>query len=233
MSLPFGFNYGMISEAEEAQLKARGIKGIKIPGRGNCEIVCKLINRDLHALVLKIIENCEENQLNPTDRVNEKIFDSCLVWPQITFEDKQNMPVGTIPSIVKIIMEKSGFILIDVKGRPIGPDVFSIPIQTTDTWDDITETELTELQKEFPVDRFDLKKSIIDTYVFIQRPMTKHDLTVSKNASDPELAIAKATTVWPKNVDWDSVPAGIVDNLVKALFSISGWDSEVEVEELV
>ena len=209
----------------------------RIPGRTgtgkpDCEIVCRSISRELHALVLKIIDNCEQNQINPTERVNEKIFDSCLIWPNISLDEKQAMPIGAIPSIIKIIMEKSGFVLVDVKGRPIGPDVFSIPLQKREPWDDITNEEWSQLEIEFPRSRFDLCKQIIDTYVFVQRPMTKHDLSITKNAGDPELAVARATTVWPKDVDWDLIPAGIIDNLVKSLFSISGWDSEVQVEEL-
>jgi len=164
----------------------------------------------------------------PLEQINEKIFDSCVLWPKLTIEEKMLLRVGDIPQISKSIQEKSGFINIDVLGRVLGPDDSTITLKDFDYWGDIPAEEKENLSKS----AFALFRLRVGRWVFAIRPMTRTDLKLAEQSNDPQMAIARSVIMWPNPVNWDSIPAGLVDTISKRAMDISGWDDTSEVEEL-
>lgn len=201
-----------------------------IPPSKNFEIIFKPLNHENMKHIVNMIYEAEKyNKPVPYTDINQRIFDSCVVFPEFTIEEKESLPVGIVPSVAKVIQEKSGFVDIDVFGRDFGPDMLSTMIRDFDYWGDVTEADLKALKKDCV---FQLFRVRIDRWVFIVRPMTRTDLQVASQSQDDSLALSRAVTMWPREIDWDTIPAGIVDILVKEVNKISGWNINASCEEI-
>ena len=197
------------------------------------EFVFKAISHSLYKRVATMAMEAEmQGRPLPIEDANEMIFDSCVVWPELTLEEKLKLPVGAIASCVKIIQEKSGFIDIDIYQRVLGPDTFTTTLKDHEYWGDIDEVQIEALKKE--VSPFSIHRVRIGRWVFVIRPMTRVDIQVASQSNDDQLTIARAVTMWPKEVRWDTIPAGIIDKLNRKANDISGWEiaDSAEVEEL-
>ena len=63
--------------------------------------------------------------------------------------------------------------------------------------------------------------------------MTRIDIQVASQSNDDQLTLAKSVTMWPKAVNWETIPAGIIEILSRKANDVSGWSDEVStVEEL-
>ncbi len=226
-------NKGKINDEELAQLKA-ALPGVPLfkwtsPNKKD-EVVFQPMTHDILKKITSMIRDAEiAGKGLPIQDVNEKLFDTCVVWPKFSLEEKLTLPVGIIPSIVKVVQEKSGFIDTDVFQRVLAPDVFTTIVRDFDFWGDIEDTELEELKTKTA---FPLYRVRIDRYVFIVRPMTRTDIQVATQANDDQLALARAVVMWPKTVKWEFIPAGIIEILGRKANEISGWDNDSEVVEL-
>jgi hypothetical protein len=227
-------NKGIITEKEITELKeaypGEALFKWTSPNKKD-ELVLRAISHDLMQRIVNMIKDAElQGKGLPIQDVNEKIFDACVLWPSFKLEEKLNLPVGVIPSVVKVIQEKSGFIDIDIFQRVLGPDTFTSTLKDFDTWNDITDEEAEALKKEVGV--FSLFRVRIGKWVFIIRPMTRIDIQVASQANDDQLALAKSVTMWPKEVKWETIPAGIIEILGRQANEISGWEPDAEVQEL-
>lgn len=198
---------------------------------GKDEIVFRPITQKLFKVISEMIHQAERANLEiPTHELNEKVFDSCVVWPPLSVEEKLKAPVGLVPSVVKSIQEKSGYVDIDITNRVIAPDFSTKVINDFQYWEAPTEEEIQKLKDHLPIL---LVQTRIDRWIFILRALTRIDIQVIQNTPDDEqLATAKAVTVWPAVIDWGNIPAGVVDMIARKAFEISGAPSNVEVEEL-
>lgn len=195
------------------------------------DVIFRAITYDLLQKILSIVREAElQGRGLPVQEVNEKIFDACVVWPKFTVDEKLALPVGIIPSIVKVIQEKSGFIDVDIMQRILAPDTITTIIRDFDYWGDIDEEEADKLRESCKP--FALFRVRIGRWVFAIRPMTRIDIQVASQSTDDQLALAKAVTMWPKDVKWDTVPAGIIDILGRKANEVSGWEPDSQVEEL-
>lgn len=224
---------GKITEADLKRLKSQYLGPLfkwAPASLKDVEFVFRPIDKKLQKIITDMLIEAEKrNKATPVEDVNERLFDSCVVWPELTLEEKQTLPVGTIPSLAKAIQEKSGYVDIDIYGRDLGPDLLTTIIRDYDFWGDVPETTLRELRDET---KFKLYRVRIDRWVFIVRPMTRTDMQVSSQSSDEYLALVKCVCMWPKEVPWDVVPAGVVDILVKEINKISGWELDSDCEEI-
>lgn len=226
---------GKITEAEIAELKKLFPKGglFKWPAPDNKnEIVFRAVDQALMDKIVNLIREAElAGRGLPIQDINEKIFDACVLWPALSLDEKLTLPVGVIPSVVKSIQEKSGFVDIDVFGRVLSPDTFTTILRDFDYWGDISDEDAKKLKEESAP--FLLSRVRIGRFVFVIRPMTRIDIQVASQSNDDQLTLAKSVTMWPKDVEWGSIPAGIVDILGKKANDISGWsEADIEVEEL-
>lgn len=227
-------NKGKITEAEIQELKTAYPEDALFkwtsPNKKD-ELVIRAINQELMKKIVGMVRDAElQGKGLPIEDVNEKIFDACVLWPTFNLNEKLSLAVGVIPSVVKTIQEKSGFIEIDVFQRVLGPDTFTTTIKDFDVWNDITTEEVDELKKE--VGSFSLFRVRIGKWVFVIRPMTRIDIQVATQSNDDQLTLARSVTMWPKEVKWETLPAGIIEILGRKANEISGWEPDAEVEEL-
>jgi len=161
--------------------------------------------------------------------VHEKIFDECVKWPQFTIEERENLPVGVVHQMAKVIQEKSGLLDVDIMNRPLAPDYRTQVLVPSPSWGSYTDEELAELKKQT---KFSLTEVVIDNLVFIIRPITRVDLRISQQAVDDQIALVSCVTMWPQNVPWGELPAGCLEALGRAATECSGWSSTPEITEL-
>lgn len=223
---------GFITPEEIAELK----KAVKDPlfkwadPNKKGEIVFRPINAGLANQIMLAVRAAEESgRVIPISDLNEKIFDSCVLWPTFTIEEKLMLPVGIIPSVVKSIQEKSGFVDVDIYNRALGPDTVTTTIKDFDYWGDVSDQEVETLKGKTS---FALFRVRIGRWVFVIRPMTRTDIQIASQAQDDQLALAKCITMWPNQVEWENVPSGVVELLGRKANEISGWDPEAEVSEI-
>lgn len=197
------------------------------------QFVYRTLNQmDIAFINDKVQASIKEDRPVAIDTINEIVFERCIVWPILQPQERVQMPVGWIPSLVKSIQEKSGYVDVDVANRVIGPDLRSRVLKDFDYWPDLPKEEEEGLKKDFVLP---LHKVTIDgKWFFVIRPMTKLDLHIAGAAEDEELALVKQVVMWPKTVDWNLIPTGIIDQLGRQANKISGWvePGSVKVEEL-
>ena len=139
------------------------------------------------------------------------------------------MPIGVIPSVSKIIQERSGFLDVDIADRILAPEIYTTLIQPFPTWPEPTKEQIDEIKAHY---KFPLFKVRVESCTFILRPMTRTDVRVAGQSMDDRLALTKSVSMWPENVDWENIPAGWVEALGRAASDLSGWDSEAIVSEV-
>lgn len=226
-------NKGLLTDEQKKELKASN------PGTTlfitnydkKNDVVFQHITYPLLQKVTDLIKDSElQGKGLPIKEVNDLVFDTCVVWPKLTHEEKDNLVAGAIPQIVKSIQEKSGFIDIDIFQRVLAPDVFTKCIQDYDNWGDLPDEQVEKLKEDNQP--FSLFRTRIGKFIFVIRPMTRIDIQISSQSDDDQLALAKCVTVWPPKVDWDKIPGGIIEVLVRECNACSGWSESAEVEEL-
>lgn len=229
-------NKGLITEKQIQDLKEAYPKDALFkwttPNKKD-DVILRAISSELMANIVDIIRESElAGKSLPVQEVNDTIFDNCVLWPSFSVEDKESLPIGIIPSIVKTIQEKSGFIDIDIFQRVLAPDTFTTLIRDFDFWPDITEEQSKVLKEESKP--FSLYRVRISKWVFVIRPMTRVDIQVATQATDEQSTLARSITMWPKDVEWEKIPAGIIEILARKGNDISGWsgDTDCTVEEL-
>lgn len=195
------------------------------------DFVFRAISHQLHMRIRKMESEAKEKGLElPKTEVDSLIFDECVVWPVLTPEEMDAIPVGLMSNIPKAIQEKSGFTEIDIRGNILGPNISVIPVTSPKTWPDYTAEELKEVKDSTP---FMLVRLRLDGWIFLVRPMTRSDMMVAQTSVDNTLSVAKCVTMWPKEVEWETIPAGYIDQIGNVALSISGWDTpNVEVVEV-
>jgi hypothetical protein len=227
------FNKGKITPEEVASLKEMySPTGLFkwISGDKRDEVVYKVMDHSLMKFVRGMMAASEaQGAAYPVDDINEKIFDTCVLWPRFTIEEKMNFPVGAMTSLVKCIQEKSGFIDIDVMGRAYGPDIYTTVLKDFDYWADIDSEAYEKLAKATP---FRLTKIKIGKWIFLVRPLTRADIQNAAAAIDDTMAIVKSVVMWPEKIDWDVMPVGIIENLGRTANKLSGWDDDSQVVPL-
>jgi len=223
---------GKVSEDTIKELKA----AYSIPlfkwtsGDKKDEAVFKQIDYDLLAKIRHLAADSEQHGRSlPVKEVNELLFKQCVLWPILSEEEIENLVVGAIPTIVKDIQEKSGFIEVDILGNPLGPDLHVSVLNDFAYWGDISEADTETLKSE---SSFQLFRVRVGRWVFALRPMTRIDLKLAATADDDVLSLVKSVTMWPKEIDWNLLPTGVVVKLSETANRISGWASETDVEEL-
>lgn len=225
---------GKITEKEITELK-RAWPGaplfkFSLPLAQNDEFVCRTISTKTAGKIAVLRDDAARNNKPiPVDDINRKLYDECVLWPSLTLEEIEGLPVGVIPSLCKIIQERSGYVSVDIHGRILAPDFISTAVNPFPGWGDISKEELENAIKEFP---FSLYRVKLEHLVFLIRPMTRTDLRISIQAVDDQIALVKSITVWPKEVDWENMPAGWIENIGKIATDISGWEANVSVEEI-
>jgi len=195
------------------------------------DFVFKPISIEIKALLNDMVTGYEKaNKPMTTEDVEEFVFDRCVVWPELTIAEKKSMPIGWMPSIVKSIYEKSGYVNVTVDGRIIAPDIHVIKLSEYTMWDLPTKEVLANIKAAA---KFPTYKVTLDGWTFVCRPMTRTDINIAIQAVDQDLALVRQTTLWPDQVEWETLPAGIVKLLGEEINKISGWEvGDVDVEEL-
>lgn len=194
-------------------------------------IIYTPISRDLHDRILKLSTEVISKTGNlPYKEIEELVVTECVIFPKLTEEDRKELPIGTYTSLNKIIHEKSGLLSVDVLGRPLERDTFSEPITNFEYWPAPTEEEIEKIKKVHP---YQLYKIYIGEYIWVARQLSRMDVELTEEKGDPILERAKKFTIFPEKLDWDSIPAGVVDQLHEEVRNLSGYmESNITIEEL-
>lgn len=226
---------GQASEQTIEEIKALN-PGIPILSynwpRRDDQVIFKTISRDTYKYIMERTSAAKQNNGKnylPLDEIHEAVFDQCVLWPKLTIEERYNLPVGVIPSVSKVIQERSGFLDVDIADRILAPEIYTTLIQPFPFWDKPSEEEIDELKKST---KFPLFQVQVESCFFVLRPMTRTDIKISTQAIDDRLALTRQVTLWPEQIDWDIIPAGWIEALGRAAADLSGWDSEALVSEL-
>lgn len=224
---------GKITEEELKTLKAL-YKGalFRVSPDGKNDFVFKPISKPIMDKMTSLAQEAEKNQKELSlNEINQFLFDQCVLWPEASKTEMNDWPIGILPTLCKLIQEKSGFLDIDIAGRPLAPDIRSIQIQEWPFWEEPTEAEWEELKTTYK--NTALIRLIVDgRWVFVMRPVTRNDLQITQGAMDEQFAVCKTQTVWPKDVDWDELPVGIYRLLSAEIYHKSGFNLDIDVEEI-
>ena len=199
---------------------------------GKDEIIFTPITRPLYTEIQEYLAKSRLEKTAETDikeYVYEKIWDRCILWPSLTPEEKYKLPVGIMPQVTKTIQEKSGFMDVTIDGETIAETLTVSTLKDSEYWPKPTDAEKEELKKKFNIQLFLVK---IRNWYFVVRPMSRTDLRVSRESVDQVTTLCRCVTVWPKTVDWDILPMGIVDMLNRKIEDLAGWTNDAECEPL-
>ena len=112
----------------------------------------------------------------------------------------------------------------------MGRDSFSESLVDFDTWQEPTEDDVTKIKKEHP---YAIYKVYIGEYSFVVRQLSRRDAEVTESKQDPIFEKVKRITLFPSTPDWDSIPAGIIDQLYEEVKNLSGYlETRITIEEL-
>ena len=195
-------------------------------------IIYKPIDRELNDRVMKLSNEAfiKDSGNIPFREIEDLVVSECVLFPKLTPEDRKDIPVGTYTTLNKVIHEKANFIDIDIFNRALGRDSFSETLVDFEYWDDITDEDLEKLKIDYP---HAIYRVFVGEYVFIIRQLTRRDVEVCYDKTDPVFEKVKRTVVWPRTINWDGIPAGVVEKVFDELQNVSGFmESKVTIEEL-
>lgn len=200
---------------------------------GKRPYVYRTLNHEDFISIVRDIRAREGNHAQNRDDQHYLVFDKCVIWPSevknLSSELRNSLPVGDIPSVANAIMQNSGFTGIDLLGNILGKELFSTKIREADTWPMLSPEE-----KETLIAKHNslLSLAVIDKWSFVVRPTTRADLSVIMTHDDKDFATCQINTVWPETIEWTNIPYGVIQSLSTHIESISGWQPNVEIEEL-
>ena len=189
------------------------------------------ITRELNDKILKLSNDIVARTGNlPVREVEDMVVTECVLYPKLTPEDRKEIPVGTYTTLNKVIHEKSGYIEVDVFGRSLCRDSFSEPLVDFTFWEDATEEQVEKVKASCP---YSLYKVYIGEFAFVIRQLSRKDVELTQDKQDHIFEKVKRVTLWPEDINWDSVPSGIIDTLFDEVRNLSGYmENRVTIEEL-
>lgn len=187
-----------------------------------------LSRKEYKSILLFLEENRETLRYNDLD---EKCFEICCIFPKFTPAEKSTLPAGVMPTIAKAIQEKSGFEISEVFGQ-----VMPMPAEIVSLSDAAETVEPTaeEIDALKAKSNYKLLKVTAGDLVTIVRGMGRLEWNaiMAKPEEDGDSAMCKRTVIWPKDIDWDEVDAGIAPAIARAVMRASGFELTANVEEL-
>lgn len=187
-----------------------------------------LSRKEYKNILVFLEENRETLRYNDLD---EKCFEMCCIFPKFTPAEKSTLPAGVMPTIAKAIQEKSGFEISEVFGQvmPIPAEVVSLsdPVEIAEP----TSDEIAAIKSK---SNYKLLKVTAGDLVTIVRGMGRLEWNaiMSKPEEDGDTAMCKRTVLWPKDVNWDEVDAGVAPAIARTVMRASGFELTANVEEL-
>ena len=220
----------MIPLTEEivAQLKKQHSKIFKKVLLDQEYVFRPLLRNEYKALLTYLEDNRETLRYNDLD---ERCFDACCLFPTFTPPEKATLPAGVVPTIAKAIQERSGFEISEVFGQVVPAPAEIVPLSDTEVPASPTDEEVKSLKVKSHYKL--LKVTAGDTLVVVRgMGRLEWNTIMAKPEEDGDVAICKRTTVWPKDVNWDDVEAGVPPAIARAVMRASGFELNADVEEL-
>lgn len=218
---------GKITPEEISELRALGLPMSKLSYKGE-DVVFTFVTK-------RVVDNLRqraENGVN-VDGYQEEIFDSCVVWPTLTLEEKLKLPAGYIPNIAHAILEASGFVFQNVFGQVISSsNAFIRPVTEIQGWEPATDKDIKRVVENNPGMAIHHVK--VGRFGFLVKPLTRQDLIAVSLADDITFSIAKKGVLWPELEVWENLPYGLIDMLKAQIEMISGVsdNDEITIERL-
>lgn len=221
---------GRISEQEVASLKAQYPdvalgKTVSTDNKGELhDIVFRPISDALYTRIRMLTEEGKANgEIFLPTVTDGLIFDECLLWPEISADERKRLEVSVIPVFSKKVQEFSGFFEVDAQGNWIGNALSILPLKDHNYWGDYSLETLKELKETTP---FALFRVRIGKWVFIQRPLTSEDVAIAQTQPDDLEIIAKASIMWPTLTEdiWRSIPVGVKSTVANTATKISMYN---------
>jgi hypothetical protein len=165
--------------------------------------------------------------INPSD-IEDKIVEYGLVWPKLKPHEWSTKPAGIISTLSRDIQEKSGLDPLDM-GDP--NSLFVDVIQDKPDYPQPSDEEVKEILGKV---KHQLRKMTVEGRTFIIRPILRVEyvgIQRMPDTTDLEVESCKKCVVWPKDVDWSNVEAGVPTLVAKQVGLMSGFEAS-KIEEL-
>jgi hypothetical protein len=235
------------TEDEEAALKE---------AYGNRPLYKAVIAKRNHFVYTILTKNMEESirdaQFRAAPRLDpqrldamyrERVLQGCTVWPRdFTITKLQQMPAGVEYSLFNKIMGASGM---------TDPETLDVTLTTMIDTPGPTEDDITQLKTDPRLQRLGLvHRTIMATetdergipvakpvfhvvYTAIERLVFSKIQAASSMETDLNDEYLKVGVVWPKDVNWDAMPAGWAQLVANGILELSGFTmGAAEDEEL-
>lgn len=193
------------------------------------EFVFRPLTRAEYKDILIFLEdNRETLRYNDLD---EKCFERCCIFPAFTPAEKATLPAGVIPTISKAIQEKSGFEISEVFGQvvPSPAEVVAISSSVDPVQPTAEEIEAAKAKTQYKI----LKVTAGDIVVLVRgMGRLEWNAIMSKPEEDGDTAMCKRTVIWPKEMNWDEIDAGVAPAIARTVMRASGFELTANVEEL-
>jgi len=191
----------------------------------NQDFVFSFISREEYFYIQEWLES------NPNIKISDietKIVDEALKWPMLSPAEWALLPAGAIPTLAKHIQEKS---YLDTTGAGEYSDLSVETLVDYPAGEELTEETKEKLKKSCK-HTMRVVKTAGSTYVI--RPMLRPEYTYLQKveAADKEIEGVKTCLIWPKNVDWNNMGAGVPTVLATQIMLLSGFADPSEVTEL-
>lgn len=164
-------------------------------------------------------------QSNPDSTVgqmDEKVVEMCLLWPQWKIADFLALPAGIISTLSRRIQDRSGF---DTEDSDLAVfDNISIPELSNET--------VASLKRQY--ERFAVVR--MGNLQFAVRPVSRVEwmqIQSSSQSADPDADVVRIGLLHPDLNTVLALPAGYVAILSNVILTLSGFNEQPEVEEVL
>lgn len=200
----------------------------KIPFPTKIEFALRPLYPQDHESLLGLARNM------PVDQDLEKIYEeyiwnNCVLWPMLTDEDQQMLPIGVKPEIQHAVSYMSGYVSVTPQKEVIAEPKTVSTISAPNLWEPPSGQEITDLKEEY--NYCFLFKVRIGPYHFIIKPILQGDLDYNFDMND-HIAVADKGTIWPEEFNMALIPMGTIISLAATIKNISGETQTLDIEEL-
>jgi len=167
----------------------------------------------------------------PVSEFDDRVVDEALVWPDRGPLIRSMEAAGIVPTLSQLITEKS---LMDANSTELNSLRITtlVPVDEEEALDEKVVEEIVKKAKQ------PLRLIRLYGKHFIIRPVVRIEFSNIRRRAEKELGLdvdtetVKLCTVYPSNINWDELPAGIPAILSQQVLNLSGFVEVPKVDIL-